>query len=76
MMSWSMKRENNMKKLLVVDDNLQNRRLMERKLNQWGVVFSMASNGEEALSAVKKEEFSLILMDINLPRTDQDDPIN
>ncbi|MFN5184938.1 MAG: response regulator, partial [Planctomycetota bacterium] len=65
-----------MKKLLVVDDNLQNRRLMERKLNQWGVVFSMASNGEEALSAVKKEEFSLILMDINLPRTDQDDPIN
>jgi CheY-like chemotaxis protein len=65
-----------MKKILIVDDNFENRRLIERKLNQWGVEFSMARNGEEALRATQSGTFDLILMDINLPRTDNDDPID
>lgn len=65
-----------MKKILIVDDNFENRRLIERKLNQWGVEFSMARNGEEALRATQNGTFDLILMDINLPRTDNDDPID
>lgn len=65
-----------MTRVLVVDDNLQNRRLMERKLKQWGVPFVMAKNGDEAIRAAKQESYPLILMDINLPQTEDDDPID
>ena len=58
------------KHILVVEDQEDNRRIVRDLLTANDYEMAEAENGEEALSAVKKERPDLILMDIQLPIMD------
>ncbi len=55
-------------KILVVDDDDSLRRMMEYTLQQSGYKVSVASDGEEALAAVRKEQPRLIVTDLKMER--------
>ncbi len=55
-------------KILVVEDNPQNMRLIEMTIRDKGYTLLRATNGEEALDMATRERPDLILMDIRLPR--------
>ncbi|MCW3089810.1 MAG: histidine kinase [Ferruginibacter sp.] len=57
-------------KLLVAEDNLMNQNLMKHLLAGWDLDFDIVSNGEEAIEALKQKNFSLVLMDIQMPQID------
>jgi putative two-component system response regulator len=56
--------------VLVVDDVLANRELLEGHLDQLGYDVRQARDGLEALESVAAEEPDLILLDIDMPRLD------
>lgn len=56
--------------VLVVDDSEMNRDLLLRRLDKMGLRITEASNGEEALAAMDKESFDLVLLDIMMPVMD------
>lgn len=56
--------------VLVVDDSEMNRDLLLRRLDKMGLRITEASNGEEALAAMEKESFDLVLLDIMMPVMD------
>lgn len=58
------------KKILVVEDQEDNRQILRDLLASAGYEMSEAENGEEALTAVAKERPDLILMDLQLPIMD------
>ncbi|MFQ6122921.1 MAG: response regulator [Dehalococcoidales bacterium] len=55
-------------KILIVEDNLQNMRLMEMTLRARNYVLLKATDGEEALDIAIRERPDLIIMDIQLPK--------
>jgi CheY-like chemotaxis protein len=62
-------------KVLVVDDNRTNRRILEAMLGRWEMRPSSAQGGEEALAKLSEaqeagEPFALILMDMHMPQMD------
>jgi len=56
------------KKILIVEDNPQNMRLMELLLGAKGYILLEAIDGKEAMDVAKTERPDLILMDIQLPK--------
>jgi PAS domain S-box-containing protein len=56
--------------VLFADDALDNRRLVEHLLSRAGVKVKLVENGLEATQAALREEFNLILMDIQMPVVD------
>ena len=56
------------KKILIVEDNPQNMRLIEMALSAESYFLLEATNGEEALEIAKKERPDLIIMDVQLPK--------
>jgi class 3 adenylate cyclase len=56
--------------LLVVDDNKVNRLLLGRGLEQQGHRVAFAENGRQALEILHKNEFDLMLLDIQMPEMD------
>ena len=56
--------------VLVVDDFDDGRLILRRMLESRGFDVSEASNGEEAVAAVRRNCPDLILMDLNMPRMD------
>ncbi len=57
-------------RILLVEDSEDNETLIKLYLNKEGSRLSFAHNGLEAIDAVKKQEFDLILMDIQMPLLD------
>jgi PleD family two-component response regulator len=62
-------------KVLLVDDNRTNRRILEGMLGRWEMKSSSAQDGEEALTMLSEaqgagEPFALILMDMHIPKMD------
>ncbi len=57
-------------KALVVDDKRENRELMSDYLKHFGFETTLATNGKEAVEAVEKQDFSIIMMDIYMPVLD------
>lgn len=57
-------------KIVVVEDDELNRRLFESVLQKSGYTVATAGNGGEALSLIKDESPSLILIDLGLPDID------
>ena len=55
------------KKILVVEDNNLNARLLEDIFNAKGYNVAIAENGEDGLEEVKNNRPDIILMDIQLP---------
>jgi len=56
--------------VLVVEDNDANRILALRLLEKLGYVATAARNGREALEAIAKDRYSLVLMDCQMPEMD------
>ncbi len=56
--------------VLIVEDNQVNQMLTGKTLVNAGHTYSLALNGKEALDLYSKEEFDLILMDIQMPEMD------
>ena len=57
-------------RILLVEDNRVNQEVMLGLLAKLGDEVDLANNGLEAVEAVAKKEFDLILMDINMPIMD------
>jgi len=55
-------------KILIVEDNPQNMRLIEMVLRAKGYTLLKATDGEEALDTAIRERPDLIIMDIQLPK--------
>ncbi len=58
------------KTVLVVEDNRVNRRLVVTLLKRAGYGVKSVENGEEAIAALETEDFSLVLMDVQMPVMD------
>ncbi|MDE0553672.1 MAG: response regulator, partial [Candidatus Poribacteria bacterium] len=57
-------------KILVVDDEPRNVRILQIHLNAQGYTVYTAEDGVEALDVVEKDAPDLILLDINMPKMD------
>jgi signal transduction histidine kinase/DNA-binding response OmpR family regulator len=57
-------------RVLVAEDNAVNQRLATRLLEKRGHRVVIAANGREVLEALEREEFDLVLMDIQMPEMD------
>jgi len=55
-------------RVLIADDNDQNRELLEAYLSDEDYVIVMAKDGAETLQVVEQDEPDLILLDIMMPR--------
>lgn len=58
------------KKILVVDDNEDNRELFVFRLQQLGFEILVASNGKEAIETAAQAKPDLIFMDLRMPVMD------
>ena len=56
--------------VLLVEDNLDNRDMMQFLLERAGYVVSTANTGLEALSTAHREKPDIILMDLSMPEMD------
>jgi two-component system sensor histidine kinase/response regulator len=61
--------------VLVVDDNLTNRRILRGMLANWGMKPTVVSDGHEAIAAIREarennKPFDLILTDMHMPKMD------
>ena len=54
-------------KILIIDDDLSNSRLIEKILLKLNHTTEIANNGTSALSLIKDKKFDLILLDIIMP---------
>lgn len=61
-------------RVLIVDDNRTNRRILEGLVIRWGMIPTVAVDGEQALalcrSAVVDSPFDLIITDMHMPKMD------
>ena len=57
-------------RILVAEDNPINQQLIARLLQKAGHAVTVTNDGEEALAAVAKENFDLVLMDVQMPVLD------
>ena len=58
------------KKILVVDDNEDNREILVFRLQQLGFEVLVASNGKEAIETASQAKPDVILMDLRMPVMD------
>jgi signal transduction histidine kinase/DNA-binding response OmpR family regulator len=61
--------ENNIK-ILVAEDNVMNQNLMKHLLSDWNLDNDIVTNGIEAIEALTRENYDLVLMDIQMPKMD------
>jgi CheY-like chemotaxis protein len=59
-----------MPRLLIVDDNEQNRDLLSRRLQRRGFDVLLANDGQAGVEMARAEKPDLILMDMNMPQLD------
>ena len=57
-------------RILIVEDNQVNQKLVSALLQKNGYAVSIAGNGVEALRLLEREEFRMILMDVQMPVMD------
>lgn len=57
-------------KVLIVDDEAYNRKLIQTILEKWQVPAEEAEDGMEAIELVKKNTYDFILMDVRMPGLD------
>ncbi|MEP1199281.1 GAF domain-containing protein [Tateyamaria sp.] len=57
-------------RILLAEDNLVNQKLATRLLEQMGYRTDLASNGVEALQSVARQNYDVVLMDVQMPEMD------
>jgi PAS domain S-box-containing protein len=58
------------KRILVTDDNEMNRLVAITILKEYGAILDEATNGLEAIEKIRKENYDVVLMDIQMPVMD------
>ena len=59
------------KHILVVDDNLTNRNILETQLKQWKFIPSIAESGKQAIELLySNKQIELVISDMNMPEMD------
>jgi len=66
----SLREAGNRSRVLLADDNTVNQTLALRLLEKRGYMVSVAGDGRQALAALEKEEFDIVLMDVQMPEMD------
>jgi CheY-like chemotaxis protein len=59
-----------MPRILVIDDNEPNRRILSRRLERRGFEVLLANDGKAGVEMARAEKPDLILMDMNMPQID------
>ncbi|MEA3228660.1 MAG: ATP-binding protein [Campylobacterota bacterium] len=54
--------------ILIVEDNKTNQMLISLILDDYGIEYTVANNGLEAVDIFQKQKFDLVLMDENMPK--------
>ena len=57
-------------RILLVEDNVVNQKLALRLLSDMGYTADLAANGIEAVDAVERQQYDLVLMDVQMPEMD------
>lgn len=57
-------------KILVVDDDVLNQRMMQVLLSREGYQVDVVSNGFDACEAVKVQQYNIVFMDLQMPQMD------
>ncbi len=57
-------------RILVAEDNALNQQVMEELLQMVGAVVTLADNGRDAIECLEREDFDIVLMDIQMPVMD------
>jgi PAS domain S-box-containing protein len=57
-------------RILVAEDNEINRKVLLRMLCGFGYTADVAANGAQVIEAVKRQDYDLVLMDIQMPQVD------
>ncbi|MFN4149526.1 MAG: response regulator [Candidatus Sericytochromatia bacterium] len=65
----NLSKENNLK-ILIAEDNSVNQKLLSAMLKKLGYISDIASTGLEAIDAVKRQNYDLIFMDVQMPEMD------
>ena len=55
------------KKILIADDQISNRLLLQKYSSEWNSAANMAENGKQALEMAAKTRYDLIFMDFEMP---------
>jgi CheY-like chemotaxis protein len=59
-----------MPRLLIVEDNAENRDMLSRRLARRGFTIAVAEDGRSGVAAVREARPDLVLMDLGLPEID------
>lgn len=57
-------------RILLAEDSMVNQKLALRLLENWGHTVTVAHNGNEALQLIRRHNFELALMDVQMPEVD------
>lgn len=57
-------------KILLVEDNMINQRMIKLMLQRMGYLPDVANNGLEALAALRRQIYDVVLMDVQMPEMD------
>jgi CheY-like chemotaxis protein/HPt (histidine-containing phosphotransfer) domain-containing protein len=57
-------------KILVAEDNVVNQKVVLRMLAHLGYIADVAANGHEVLDALERQDYDVVLMDIQMPDMD------
>ena len=57
-------------RVLIVDDNATNRRILDIQLKMWGMITTCASGPADALKRIEEQAFDIILTDLQMPEMD------
>jgi CheY-like chemotaxis protein len=66
----TLREDRNRLRVLLVEDNAVNQTLALRLLEKRGYIVSTAGDGRKALTALEKETFDVVLMDVQMPEMD------
>ncbi len=57
-------------RVLLAEDHMVNQKVALRVLKQMGYIADVANNGKEALQALERQDYDVILMDVQMPELD------
>lgn len=58
---------NKCNKILIVEDDPLSQSILLSLLQSWSMVADISQNGDEAVRTLEKQEYDLVLMDIEMP---------
>lgn len=61
---------NNSLNILVAEADIMNQQLIKYLLKSWGFSFDLVFNGAQATEALRKQDYDIVLMDIQTPEMD------